>query len=458
MSIPSAVRSANRNTLINFSLRTNELPADAPDLFCAYPEFYLEDSLDLIVFLLRNAPQVLQMCPPELPQQLLVFICSTHYLKNPFMAAKVVDVLFMISPIYNPQAQSLHQNVINSPLALRRLFPSLVKFYADVDRTGSHTEFYDKFNIRRSIQVIFRSLWQNALYRSKMIEHARECGEHFVRFINMVINDATFLLDESLAALKKIHEIEALMDNKREWDQLSGDEKKMRSEALEQAKGQVRSWLVLGKETMDLFCYFTRDAPEPFLEPVLGERLASMLNYNISQLCGPKCTELKVKDKQRFGWEPRALMQQIVDVYLNLGSEQKFVDYIALDERSYDQDMFTNILSRLQRFEIVPASQVERMRHLADAAFIVWKQNLQNEQDFGDDIPDEFRDPLMNTLMNDPVQLPSGHIMDRKYISRHLLSDPTDPFTRQPLTDSDLVPQTKLKEKIIAWKKMKLGR
>lgn len=41
-------------------------------------------------------------------------------------------------------------------------------------------------------------------------------------------------------------------------------------------------------------------------------------------------------------------------------------------------------------------------------------------------------DPVMNTLMTDPVILPSGHTMDRKHIMRHLLSSQTDPFTRQP--------------------------
>lgn len=57
-----------------------------------------------------------------------------------------------------------------------------------------------------------------------------------------------------------------------------------------------------------------------------------MLDYNIAQLCGPKCTELKVRDAQRrFMWEPRALLQQIVNVYLSLSSE-KFAECIANDE------------------------------------------------------------------------------------------------------------------------------
>ena len=35
--------------------------------------------------------------------------------------------------------------------------------------------------------------------------------------------------------------------------------------------------------------------------------------------------------------------------------------------------------------------------------------------------------------MKDPVKLPSGHAIDRAVITRHLLSDPTDPFSRQGL-------------------------
>jgi hypothetical protein len=49
--------------------------------------------------------------------------------------------------------------------------------------------------------------------------------------------------------------------------------------------------------------------------------------------------------------------------------------------------------------------------------------------------------------MKDPVQLPgSGNIVDRVAIHRSLLSVEQDPFTRQPLKESDLIPQKELKE------------
>jgi ubiquitin conjugation factor E4 B len=53
--------------------------------------------------------------------------------------------------------------------------------------------------------------------------------------------------------------------------------------------------------------------------------------------------------------------------------------------------------------------------------------------------------------MTDPVLLPSGDTMDRTNITRHLLTDETNPFTRQPLKASDLVPNEALKAEIETW-------
>lgn len=46
----------------------------------------------------------------------------------------------------------------------------------------------------------------------------------------------------------------------------------------------------------------------------------------------------------------------------------------------------------------------------------------------------------MDTVMLDPVELPSGTIMDRSVITRHLLNSKTDPFSRQTLTEDMLKP------------------
>ena len=55
--------------------------------------------------------------------------------------------------------------------------------------------------------------------------------------------------------------------------------------------------------------------------------------------------------------------------------------------------------------------------------------------------------------MVEPVLLPTSKmVVDRCVIAKHLLSDPIDPFNRQPLQMSEVIPQTDLKSKIETWK------
>ena len=73
-------------------------------------------------------------------------------------------------------------------------------------------------------------------------------------------------------------------------------------------------------------------------------------------------------------------------------------------------------------------------------------QELKEANDAQDemmDVPDEFLDPLICTIMCNPVKLPTSNtVVDRSVIARHLLSDPTDPFNRAPLKIEDVIPST----------------
>jgi ubiquitin conjugation factor E4 B len=51
------------------------------------------------------------------------------------------------------------------------------------------------------------TVWEDSRYKDQMVQIAINDAE-FVRFINMLMNDTTFLLDEAISSLKKIHEIQ----------------------------------------------------------------------------------------------------------------------------------------------------------------------------------------------------------------------------------------------------------
>ena len=80
------------------------------------------------------------------------------------------------------------------------------------------------------------------------------------------------------------------------------------------------------------------------------------------------------------------------------------------------------------------------------------------------EIPDEFCDPIMQTLIETPVILPETDIvMDREVICRHLLTEETNPFNREKLSIESLDEynsqeniKTRLgefKERVEAWKR-----
>ena len=98
---------------------------------------------------------------------------------------------------------------------------------------------------------------------------------------------------------------------------------------------------------------------------------------------------------------------------------------------------------------------IEQFQALTQKTLEISIANAKKDEDF-EDAPDEFIDPMMCELMEDPVLLPtSGNVMDRKHITRHLLSTPNDPFNRQPLTEEMLKPQIELKDRIDRWKQDK---
>ncbi|MFT7798460.1 ubiquitin conjugation factor E4 B-like [Arapaima gigas] len=412
------------------------LNPEIPHGFAALPEFYIEDVAEFMLFIVQYSPQVLyEPCTQDVVTFLVVFICSQNYIRNPYLIAKLVEVLFVTNPAVQPRTHRFSEMMENHPLAVTHLVPALMKFYTDVEHTGATSEFYDKFTIRYHISTIFKSLWQNIGHHGTFLKEFNS-GKQFVRYINMLINDTTFLLDESLESLKRIHEVQEEMKNKEQWDQMSREQQQSRQSQLTQDERVSRSYLALATETVDMFHLLTKQVQKPFLRPELGPRLAAMLNFNLQQLCGPKCRDLKVENPEKYGFEPKKLLDQLTDIYLQLDCA-RFAKAIADDQRSYSRELFEEVISKMRKAGIKSTIAIEKFKLLSEKVEEIVARNSQSEIDYSD-APDEFKDPLMDTLMSDPVKLPSGNIMDRAVILRHLLNSPTDPFNRQPLTESML--------------------
>lgn len=278
-------------------------------------------------------------------------------------------------------------------------------------------------------------------------ESTRVNRQFFVQFVNLLLNDATYLLDEALTKLVKIHDYQKQLQNQG----LTAEERDKLKADLEQAEGQCQSWMQLVNDTMGMMKLFTETLRDSFTMPEIVMRLAGMLNYNLESLVGPKRSQLKVEDARKYHFDPKALLSDFIDVYLNLGPKPEFVKAVAADGRSYKPANFEAASRILENVLSKPPEVVSAWNNLRER-FAQAKEELdQAELDLGE-IPTEFEDPIMGDLMTDPVILPSRHIMDRSTIVQQLLSSPKDPFSNVHMTIDDVVPADDLREKIEAWK------
>lgn len=89
------------------------------------------------------------------------------------------------------------------------------------------------------------------------------------------------------------------------------------------------------------------------------------------------------------------------------------------------------------------------------ARAIAQKKHQREPEDEYSDAPESFIDPLLNTLMTDPVKLPCGAIVDRTTIESHMQHSEMNPFTGRKMTMDMIESEDDLRKSIAKWKKEK---
>ncbi|KAF4314115.1 ubiquitin conjugation factor e4 [Botryosphaeria dothidea] len=428
------------------------LPEQQPETFKCLPEYFLEDVVDNFKFITRMMPQIATSTQcEELIMICLTFLRSSAYIKNPYLKSGLVTILYYGTlPFHGRSKGVLGDLLFATKFATDNLLHALMQFYIECESTGAHTQFYDKFNIRYEIFQVIKCVWGNPVYREHLGTEAKVNLDFFVRFVNLLLNDVTFVLDESFTAFTQIHDLtKELRDPGAIPDE---NIRKEKEEALESAKGRAKSYMGLTNETVAMLKLFTEALSDSFTMPEIVQRLADMLDYNLDALVGPKQTNLKVENPQEYGFNAKSMLSEIIDVYLNLKDKENFRTAVARDGRSYKPENFNKATNIMRKFALKSEEELAKWEHLAHQVQEAKEMDEQEEADLGE-IPDEFLDPLIFDIMKDPVILPKSKItIDRSVIQSHLLSDPNDPFNRAPLKIEDVIPNTELKAKIDAFR------
>lgn len=436
------------------------LKTKAPIPFKYFPEYVLLGIINYCKFISRYGMNPLMKNDGKLSvfvEFATVLLRCPEVIGNPHLKGSIVEIFFGGAlPMRNGNPGYMANIFSTNKMVLDNLLYSLLDIYVMIEKTGASSQFYDKFNFRFYISVIIEELWKYDHYRDQLVDYSRHNVEFFIRFVARMLNDTTFLVDEAFNSLNAIHNMQVEMNARERGSEGDTEEFGTTQELegnLQTEEQKAKSYMGLSNQTMRLFKLFTKQVPEGFTIGELVDRLAGMMDYNLALLVGPKCSSLKVKEPEKYDFDPKKTLADICEVYAHLSKEEAFVQAVARDGRSFDKKYFEK------------AKQILITRTSANQQFIEQfyqfglradKEKLaieQEEMELGE-VPDELLDPLMFSLMEDPVILPGSRVtIDRSTIKAHLLSDPTDPFNRMPLKLEDVIDDTETREKIAKFKR-----
>ena len=163
------------------------------------------------------------------------------------------------------------------------------------------------------------------------------------------------------------------------------------------------------------------------------DRLAVMLGFNLESFIGKDRNRLDIQEPDQI-YKPVKHLKMIFDTIYPLIEKPGFMTAITNEERFLKTEYLEKMVDILLKNNLITVKEHE--------SIINFKSNIEEmraQNDSDEEIPDELLDPIMGTLIENPVLLPNTHtFIGYDVITRHLLTSSDNPFTRDPLSKSQL--------------------
>lgn len=235
------------------------LPTPPSNLFKAIPEYICFTVLDCVKYVATTRPPVLELM--QLPilhdicNFLMAFASSQAHIKSPHLRGKIMECLSLLIPKgkdrgFEHDGGNLSTLFHDHTVLTTSLIPALVQFYIDIEVTGghrrellsqglilyclasclpalislhiltylfAHAEFYDKHEYRGYMGALLIHVSDYPSYLDALVRESRD-SQKFIRFVNMMLNDVVYYLDEGLINLPKIKACETARLDTAAWE------------------------------------------------------------------------------------------------------------------------------------------------------------------------------------------------------------------------------------------------
>ena len=275
----------------------------------------------------------------------------------------------------------------------------------------------------------------------------KEIYEKFISIILEITNSSFEYWINNVKIIKK------LQDEDKEKDLSSNDIEELQQRLETSSKYFINNLNYIYSISSSNFDIMTNN--------IIIKHFSNTLCYILDTLVGNHKNKLAIKDKENYGFYPLNFLKIISKIIQIFATTDIFINAIGKNCTYDSPNLFQNLIDILLKKGELYHIHGEILSHLNSK--IIKIKELEAARD-EIEIPDEFCDPIMQTLIETPVILPNTNIyMDREVICRHLLTEETNPFNREILNvklldefNSQENIKTKLsvfKRKIEDWKK-----
>jgi len=276
--------------------------------------------------------------------------------------------------------------------------------------------------------------------------------KYFKELLYDNLNNLQYVIDDILLGMKKINDYEN-----------SGNHGSPETiELIEDEKLNINNLNMY----LEIFSKFVIKSCKYFTEIMLCDEIKYCLNNIIVSIINKLTTKeqkkYKVNDKTNLDFEPInvliILKSILIELIFKRHNENIVIDVISEND-NYIQHSILRLINILNKKDKIKSLEYSYLSYLDNKIDVKLKDKIIYE------IPDELCDPIMDTLIEQPVMLPNNIIIDYGTISRHLLNNDSNPFNRELLTleilaeynkkDSIKTKIDEFKEKIKAFKKLR---
>jgi ubiquitin conjugation factor E4 B len=188
-------------------------PDEPPVAYRALPDYIIEDIAEFLLFTAHfhvSAIEKTNMLP--IMHLFMALVANPKYLSNPYLRSKLVEVFCALAKFptaHGDGAQSLVVVFERDPFLVENLVPALVRLFVSIKSTSSDSYFYDKFNVRHAIAVLLKFLHSCPQHAAQTKTLTENVGD-IMRFLDCVMNDFVYLMDETLLQAGTAHALQAV--------------------------------------------------------------------------------------------------------------------------------------------------------------------------------------------------------------------------------------------------------